>query len=153
MRTWIDWPRHWERSKEGRIQVEEVARRYARAPNFLYERKDIYDIAEFYQAKIEERGQWDEIDLCREAIRHIGKKQGARFGYDLVVCDEVQDFADKYNEVKMMLPNAEQLDIDLPEIQEIDPKEVIRAKLKEAFLGFLQIAATDQLLKMIGLFG
>jgi superfamily I DNA/RNA helicase len=65
-----------------------------RAPNFLYERKDIYDIAEFYQAKIEERGQWDEIDLCRQAIQHIGKKQGTRFGYDLVVCDEVQDFAD-----------------------------------------------------------
>lgn len=65
-----------------------------RAPNFLYERKDIYDIAEYYQGKIEEMGQWDEIDLCRQAILHMGKKQGTRFSYDLVVCDEVQDFAD-----------------------------------------------------------
>ncbi len=65
-----------------------------RAPNFLYERKDIYDIAEFYQGKLDERGQWDEIDLCRQAIRQIEKKQGTRFSYDLVVCDEVQDFSD-----------------------------------------------------------
>lgn len=65
-----------------------------RAPNFLYERKDIYAIAEFYQSKIEELGKWDEIDLCRHAIQHLSKKQGTRFSYDLVVCDEVQDFAD-----------------------------------------------------------
>lgn len=65
-----------------------------RAPNFLYEREEIYDIAEFYQSKLEEKGQWDEIDLCRQAIQQMDKKQGTRFSYDLVVCDEVQDFAD-----------------------------------------------------------
>jgi len=64
-----------------------------RAPNFLYERKDIYTIAEYYQGKLEEQGQWDEIDLCRQAIHHMDK-QANRFSYDLVVCDEVQDFAD-----------------------------------------------------------
>ena len=39
---------------------------------------------------------------------------------------------DKFAEVASELPNIVQLDIDLPEIQAIDPKEVIRAKLREA---------------------
>ena len=38
----------------------------------------------------------------------------------------------KFEEVKAILPEVEQLDIDLPEIQEIDPKEIIKAKLLEA---------------------
>lgn len=38
----------------------------------------------------------------------------------------------KFEEVKSILPNVEQLDIDLPEIQEIDAHKVIEAKLKEA---------------------
>jgi len=65
-----------------------------RAPNFLYDRHDIYDIAEFYQRKLEEESLWDEIDLCREAIRQTNRRENTRFSYDLVVCDEVQDFAD-----------------------------------------------------------
>lgn len=38
----------------------------------------------------------------------------------------------KFDEVKTILGNVEQLDIDLPEIQEIDAKNIIRAKLLEA---------------------
>lgn len=38
----------------------------------------------------------------------------------------------KFREAKGILPDLEQLDLDLPEIQEIDPKEIIRAKIKEA---------------------
>jgi len=38
----------------------------------------------------------------------------------------------KFEEVKLILPNIEQLDIDLPEIQGIDAKEIIRSKLLEA---------------------
>ena len=38
----------------------------------------------------------------------------------------------KFREVKLVLPNVEQLDISLPEIQEIDAKEIIRKKLLEA---------------------
>ena len=38
----------------------------------------------------------------------------------------------KFKEVKSILGNIEQLNIDLPEIQEIDAKEVIKAKLLEA---------------------
>jgi non-canonical purine NTP pyrophosphatase (RdgB/HAM1 family) len=39
----------------------------------------------------------------------------------------------KFDEVKAILPEVEQLDIDLPEIQEIDAREVIKAKLAAAF--------------------
>lgn len=38
----------------------------------------------------------------------------------------------KFLEVKSLLPEIEQLDIDLPEIQELDPKIIIKTKLKEA---------------------
>ncbi len=38
----------------------------------------------------------------------------------------------KFEEVKAIISDIEQLDVDLPEIQELDPKEVIRAKLLEA---------------------
>ena len=38
----------------------------------------------------------------------------------------------KFAEVKAIIPNVKQLDIDLPEIQEIDAKNIIRAKLLEA---------------------
>jgi len=38
----------------------------------------------------------------------------------------------KFEEVKSILPNVEQLDIDLPEIQDIDAKVIIKAKLLEA---------------------
>lgn len=40
---------------------------------------------------------------------------------------------DKYQEVKEFIPGLQQLDIDLTEIQELDPHVVIQAKLKEAF--------------------
>ena len=39
----------------------------------------------------------------------------------------------KLAEVKAVFPNVEQLDIDLPEIQEIDPHKIIQAKMEEAF--------------------
>ena len=38
----------------------------------------------------------------------------------------------KFEEAKAILPELEHMDIDLPEIQEIDPKEIIKAKLEEA---------------------
>jgi inosine triphosphate pyrophosphatase len=38
----------------------------------------------------------------------------------------------KFEEVKAILREVEQLDIDLPEIQEIDAKEIIKEKLLEA---------------------
>src|SRR5687768_7878496 len=38
----------------------------------------------------------------------------------------------KLAEAKAVVPDLEQLDIDLPEIQHLDPREVIKAKLMEA---------------------
>jgi inosine triphosphate pyrophosphatase len=38
----------------------------------------------------------------------------------------------KFVEIQAVIPEIEQLDIDLPEIQEIDPRLIIEAKLKEA---------------------
>jgi non-canonical purine NTP pyrophosphatase (RdgB/HAM1 family) len=38
----------------------------------------------------------------------------------------------KFDEIKSILGDVERMDIDLPEIQEIDPKAIIEAKLKEA---------------------
>lgn len=38
----------------------------------------------------------------------------------------------KFEEVKTILGEVEQLDIDLPEVQEIDAKEIVKAKLVEA---------------------
>jgi inosine triphosphate pyrophosphatase len=38
----------------------------------------------------------------------------------------------KFSEVKMLMPDIEQLEIDLPEIQETDAKKIIKAKLLEA---------------------
>jgi superfamily I DNA/RNA helicase len=64
-----------------------------RAPNFLYDRREIYTIAEYYQEKLEADGLWDEIDLCKRALQLLRGTED-RFIYDLVVCDEVQDFSD-----------------------------------------------------------
>lgn len=64
-----------------------------RAPNFLYNREDIYSIAQYYQEKIEELGMYDEIDLCRSALQHLDRT-GDAFSYDFIVCDEVQDYSD-----------------------------------------------------------
>jgi len=38
----------------------------------------------------------------------------------------------KFRETKMIIPEVEQLNIDLPEIQEVDPKKIIELKLLEA---------------------
>ena len=64
-----------------------------RAPNFLYDREEIYRIAEYYQTQLESDKSFDEIDLCRRAIVAL-EQLGDTFQWDLVVCDEVQDFSD-----------------------------------------------------------
>ena len=38
----------------------------------------------------------------------------------------------KVAEMKSIIPDIEQMEIDLPEIQDIDPREIIKAKLEEA---------------------
>ncbi len=39
----------------------------------------------------------------------------------------------KFEEVKAIIPQVEMLDIDLPEMQEVDAKKIIEAKLRAAF--------------------
>ena len=64
-----------------------------RAPNFPVDRHEIYRIAEYYQQQLEAAGRHDEIDLTRKALEYL-EQHGDQFRYDLVVCDEVQDFTD-----------------------------------------------------------
>ena len=64
-----------------------------RAPNFPFDRRDIYRIAEYYQDRLQQTSRVDEIDLTRAALQRL-EQQEDRFRYDLVVCDEVQDFTD-----------------------------------------------------------
>ncbi len=39
----------------------------------------------------------------------------------------------KFEEAKLILPNIKQLNIDLPEIQELDAKKIIKEKIKAAY--------------------
>ncbi len=39
---------------------------------------------------------------------------------------------EKFTEIKSIIPEIKQLDIDLPEFQDIDPRKIIKAKLLEA---------------------
>ena len=64
-----------------------------RAPNFPVDRREVYRIAEYYQQQLEAAARYDEIDLTRKALEYL-EQHGDRFRYDLVVCDEVQDFTD-----------------------------------------------------------
>ena len=64
-----------------------------RAPNFPFERKEIHAVAVYYQEQLEAAGRRDEIDLTRAALRYLERHE-ERFRFDLVVCDEVQDFTD-----------------------------------------------------------
>ncbi len=64
-----------------------------RAPNFLYDRAEIYSIAQYYQSQLEAEKRFDEIDLCRRAIVALEHLED-QFQWDLVVSDEVQDFSD-----------------------------------------------------------
>ena len=64
-----------------------------RAPNFPVDRSDVYRIAEYYQQQLAAAARYDEIDLTRAALEYL-EQHGEQFRYDLVVCDEVQDFTD-----------------------------------------------------------
>ncbi|MFQ6114126.1 MAG: UvrD-helicase domain-containing protein [bacterium] len=65
-----------------------------KAPNFQFDRKQIYQIFEWYQDKLEQEKWWDELDLTREAMNLLNERDSEEPRYDLVVCDEVQDLTD-----------------------------------------------------------
>ncbi|HXK59905.1 MAG TPA: UvrD-helicase domain-containing protein [Acidobacteriota bacterium] len=76
-----------------------------RAPAFLQDREHIYQIAEWYQKNLNEHRLWDEIDLTRAAIRALDKRAASLKPYDLVCCDEVQDFTDIQLSLIVRLPS------------------------------------------------
>lgn len=65
-----------------------------KAPNFKFNRKEIYSIFEWYQNRLECDNMWDELDLTREVIKIYSEKNLENYTYDILACDEVQDFTD-----------------------------------------------------------
>lgn len=65
-----------------------------KAPNFKFNRKEIYSIFEWYQNRLESNNMWDELDLTREVIKIYSEKDLGNYVYDILACDEVQDFTD-----------------------------------------------------------
>ena len=64
-----------------------------RAPAFKHDRAGIYAAARWYQDRLKAEGLWDEIDLTRRAIDTLAAAGGRGFSsWDLLVCDEAQDF-------------------------------------------------------------
>jgi DNA helicase II / ATP-dependent DNA helicase PcrA len=63
-----------------------------RAPLFVDERPEIYRIAQRYQEWLAEEGRSDRIDLCRRALAEL--RRGKQRGWDVVICDEVQDLTE-----------------------------------------------------------
>lgn len=65
-----------------------------KAPNFRFNRKEIYQIFEWYQDRLERNGLWDELDLTREVLRIFSERDLQDYTYDMLACDEVQDMTD-----------------------------------------------------------
>ncbi len=65
-----------------------------KAPNFRFNRKEIYHIFEWYQDRLEKNGLWDELDLTREVLRIFSERDLQDYTYDMLACDEVQDLTD-----------------------------------------------------------
>lgn len=64
-----------------------------RAPTFRWDRRELHAIASWYQDRLAAAEAWDELDLCRAALQRMASDADAP-SYDLVVCDEAQDFTD-----------------------------------------------------------
>jgi len=65
-----------------------------KAPNFRFNRKEIYHIFEWYQDRLESSGLWDELDLTRKVLRIFSERDLQDYTYDMLACDEVQDLTD-----------------------------------------------------------
>jgi tetratricopeptide (TPR) repeat protein len=65
-----------------------------KAPNFRFNRKEIYQIFEWYQDRLEKNSLWDELDLTREVLSVSSEKGLGDYTYDMLACDEVQDLTD-----------------------------------------------------------
>lgn len=72
-------------------EYEQLGRK--RAPNFAHNRQELHAIAVWYQEQLRKLGFWDEIDLTRAALQAL-EKRNSEDGFDVVACDEIQDFTD-----------------------------------------------------------
>lgn len=115
---------------------------------------DIETHKPFIIARVAEKGRWADVQWLRQIypdsdiaevvlrsnntspkVKSFWKAiaNGDEKASDLSPVYFITGNANKFAEVKSMLPKVEQLDIDLPEIQEIDAKEIIKAKLEAAY--------------------
>jgi superfamily I DNA/RNA helicase len=74
-----------------------------KAPNFQFNRKEIYQIFEWYENKLKAGGLWDELDLVRDVTTVISERDWSGHQYDLVVCDEIQDLTDMQEDLLFYL--------------------------------------------------
>ena len=69
------------------------------------QRYEVYKLAQWYQSKLKSDGKFDEIDLAREVLKIIAA--GGANRYQLIVCDEVQDFTEIQLELLFQLLEPE----------------------------------------------
>lgn len=71
------------------------------------DRYKAYKVAEWYQGLLKKEGRFDEIDLARKVLQLIWQGKGTR--YQLIVCDEVQDFSELQLEllVRLVTPGGQ----------------------------------------------
>ena len=65
-----------------------------KAPNFQFSRKELYPVIEWYQHRLDADSLWDELDLTREVLKIVSGGESFIPAYDLLACDEIQDFTD-----------------------------------------------------------
>jgi len=65
------------------------------------DRYKAYKVAEWYQSLLKKEERFDEIDLARKVLQLIWQGKGTR--YQLIVCDEVQDFSELQLELLIRL--------------------------------------------------
>ena len=65
------------------------------------DRHKVYKVADWYQKFLKKEGRFDEIDLARNVLQIIWQGKGER--YQLIVCDEVQDFSELQLEILVRL--------------------------------------------------
>jgi tetratricopeptide (TPR) repeat protein/Txe/YoeB family toxin of Txe-Axe toxin-antitoxin module len=65
------------------------------------DRQKVYKIAAWYQGLLQQEERFDEIDLARKVLQLI--RQGKSNRYQLIVCDEVQDFTELHLELLIRL--------------------------------------------------
>ncbi|HAW86983.1 MAG: hypothetical protein A2087_11160 [Spirochaetes bacterium GWD1_61_31] len=112
---------------------------HKREPNFPYDRQIIYNIAEFYQRKLSESGRYDEIDLARAAQeeRKLSRPTGNtadQSGYELLVCDEIQDFTDIQTELLFdLVPERSRLFLAGDDRQIINPSGFRWEEIRQRF--------------------